>query len=79
MGSSHDFDPRVSAEEAQHEYGITPVKKPQAGACDGIILAVAHRDFREMGQQAIRALGKAQHLLFDLKYVLPAHASDPRL
>lgn len=60
-------------------YGITLVKKPQTGAYDGIILAVARWEFREMSQQTIRALGKAQHMFFDLKYVLPAHASDLRL
>ena len=65
----------------RHEYGITLVKKPQAGAYDGIILAVAQREFREMGQQAIRALGKALHVLLELRYVLlSAHAaSDLRL
>lgn len=43
------------------------------------ILVVANRQFREMGHQAIRALGKAQHMLFDLKYVLPAYVSGLRL
>ena len=43
------------------------------------ILAVANRQFRKMGHQAIRAKSKAQHMLFDLKYVLPAYVSDLRL
>ena len=73
------YDPWVSAEEAQHEYGITPVQKPEAGAYDAIIVAVAHREFKAMGAGAIRALGKAQHVLFDLKYILPAQDSDLRL
>ena len=73
------YDPWVSAEEAQHEYGITPVQQPAAGAYDAIIVAVAHREFKAMGAQAIRALGKAQHVLFDLKYILPAQESDLRL
>ena len=73
------YDPWVSAEEAQHEYGITPVQQPEAGAYDAIIVAVAHREFKAMGAGAIRALGKAQHVLFDLKYILPAQESDLRL
>jgi UDP-N-acetyl-D-galactosamine dehydrogenase len=72
-------DPWVSAEEAQHEYGITPLQQPEAGAYDAIIVAVAHREFKAMGAGAIRALGKAQHVLFDLKYILPTHDSDLRL
>ena len=73
------YDPWVSAEEAQHEYGITPVQAPVAGAYDAIIVAVAHQEFKAMGTQAIRALGKPEHVLFDLKYILPAQDSDLRL
>ncbi|MDY3331025.1 MAG: nucleotide sugar dehydrogenase, partial [Pelistega sp.] len=73
------YDPWVDVEEAQHEYGITPVATPAAGAYDGIILGVAHEQFVKMGAQAIRALGKAEHVLYDLKYVLSAEEADIRL
>ena len=73
------YDPWVSTEEAQHEYGITPVRQPEAGAYDAIIVAVAHDQFKAMGARDLRALGKPQHVLYDLKYVLPAEASDLRL
>lgn len=72
-------DPWVSAEEAQHEYGITPVRRPEAGTYDAIIVAVAHEQFKAMGAAAFRALGKPEHVLFDLKYVLTASESDLRL
>ena len=73
------YDPWVAAEEAQHEYGIIPVKRPDRGVYDAIILAVAHSEFKEMGPDAIRALGKASNILYDLKYVLSAQDSDLRL
>jgi len=73
------FDPWVDAAEAQHEYGLTPVAAPEAGAYDAVILAVAHEQFRQMGTAALRALGKPEHLLYDLKYVLPTADSDLRL
>lgn len=73
------FDPWVSVEEAQHEYSITPVGEPQAGGYDGIILAVGHRQFLELGADAIRRFGKPQHVLYDLKYVLTAEQVDIRL
>ena len=44
-----------------------------------MILAVAHQQFKEMGADAIRALGKAEHVLYDLKYVLSHAESDLRL
>ena len=73
------YDPWVEAAEAQHEYGITPVSEPAPGAYDGIILAVAHEQFAGMGAAALRALGRPEHVLYDLKYVLPAGESDLRL
>ncbi len=73
------YDPWINAAEAQHEYGITPVSDPAAGAYDGIVLAVAHKEFAAMGAEKIRALGKSAHVLYDLKYVLPTSAADLRL
>jgi len=73
------YDPWVDPAEAQHEYGITPVSRPQSAAYDGIILAVAHEQFASMGAAALRALGKPEHVLYDLKYVLAAGESDLRL
>ena len=73
------FDPWVTAEEAQHEHGITPVTQPEQSAYDGIILAVAHHQFQELGAEKIREFGKPGHVLYDLKYIFPAQASDLRL
>lgn len=73
------YDPWVEPEAAVHEYGISPVASLEAGAYDGIILAVAHEQFVAMGCEAIRALGKPEHVLYDLKYVLTAAESDLRL
>jgi UDP-N-acetyl-D-galactosamine dehydrogenase len=73
------FDPWADPAQAQLEYGITPLQKPEPGAYDAIVLAVAHHQFRNMGVHAIRALGKPQHVLYDLKYLLPVDGSDLRL
>ena len=73
------YDPWINAAEAQHEYGITPVSEPATGAYDGIVLAVAHKEFAAMGAEKIHALGKPAHVLYDLKYVLTASAADLRL
>ncbi|AHV93473.1 Vi polysaccharide biosynthesis UDP-N-acetylglucosamine C-6 dehydrogenase TviB [Bordetella holmesii] len=73
------YDPWVDADEARHEYGITPVAQPAEGSYDAIILAVSHQQFVDMGAEAIRRLGKPEHVLYDLKYVLSAEESDLRL
>lgn len=73
------FDPWVAVEEAQREYAITPISQPEAATYDAIILAVGHQQFKEMGAAEIRALGKSENILYDLKYLLPAEESDLRL
>ena len=73
------YDPWINTSEAKHEYGITPIAAPKAGEYDAIIMAVAHKQFAEMRVEQIRALGKAAHVLYDLKYILPADVSDLRL
>jgi len=73
------YDPWANPEEAQHEYGITPITTLRPGSYDAVILAVAHRQFKEMGVEQIRALGKAEHVLFDVKGLLPADQVDDRL
>ncbi len=73
------YDPWADNTEAQHEYGLELIQEPQAGSYDAIILCVGHDAFREMGVNAIRALGKANHVLFDVKHILPKDAVDARL
>ncbi|MFO7604468.1 MAG: UDP binding domain-containing protein, partial [Gammaproteobacteria bacterium] len=73
------FDPWINAEEAMHEYGIQPIGAPQNNTYDAIILTVAHSQFKEMGAAAIHALGKAEHIIYDVKYILPKDQVDGRL
>ncbi len=79
------YDPWVSCEDAQHEYGLTPLPSLDVlpseghGSYDAIIVAVAHQQFRAMGAQVIRSLGKSTSLVYDLKYVLPPQEADLRL
>lgn len=76
------YDPWVDADEAQHEYSISPINDIadlESSSYDGIILAVAHNQFVEMGVEQIRALGKSNHVLYDLKYLFDSKLSDIRL
>jgi UDP-N-acetyl-D-glucosamine/UDP-N-acetyl-D-galactosamine dehydrogenase len=72
-------DPWCSTEEAEHEYGFGVHKNVENDTYDGIIIAVGHEEFKEMGANAIRKLGKNKHVLFDLKYVLSKSDVDIRL
>jgi len=72
-------DPWVDPAGARHEYGLDLTETPDAESYDGILLAVAHDQFRQMGAPAIRRLGRPVHVLYDLKHMFEAHATDIRL
>ena len=73
------YDPWIDKEESTREYGITPVEQPEPGKYDAVIIAVAHHQFKAMGITAIRSLGKKNHVVYDIKYILPAEEVDGRL
>ena len=72
-------DPWVDADETMNEYGISVTEEPEKGAYDVVVLAVAHKQFGEMGEQGLKAYGKPNSIFFDIKYLLPADATDGRL
>ncbi len=72
-------DPWVDADEAKQEYGIELVADPEKGAYDGVIIAVAHDQFRALGANGIRSFGNKDSVLYDIKYVLTPGEVDDRL
>lgn len=72
-------DPWVDAAAAKAEYGIELVSEPEQGAYDVVVISVAHDQFRALGEKGIRAFGKENSILYDIKYVLPAEQVDGRL
>lgn len=73
------YDPWVNAEDAQHEYGVTPVAELPKAAYDGIIVAVAHQQFKQMGIDGMKKHAKSEHVIYDLKYIIDAGVADIRL
>jgi UDP-N-acetyl-D-galactosamine dehydrogenase len=72
-------DPWADPDEAEHEYGLRPVKKVKDGTYDAVVMGVAHDEFRRMGIKKVRALGRKNHVLYDIKYVFKADEVDARL
>lgn len=64
-------DPWASKKDAMHEYGITLQSMDAANMADCIILAVAHKEFRELGLDGIDAMFKkgeqSEKVLVDVK------------
>ncbi|EHL29263.1 polysaccharide biosynthesis protein [Legionella drancourtii LLAP12] len=72
-------DPWAAPADVEQEYGLDLVEYPAKQSYDGIVMAVAHQQFKQMGIEMIRSYGKAEHVLYDLKYLFSAEASDLRL
>jgi UDP-N-acetyl-D-galactosamine dehydrogenase len=76
------YDTWADPAEVQHEYGLSltsDIRSLTSGGYAAVILAVGHREFKEMGADAIRALAGSDGIVYDLKYVLPKEAVDGRL
>lgn len=73
------YDPWIDSREAEREYSLRPVSLAPQSRYDGVILAVAHREFDDLGPEGVRAFGRPEHVLYDLKHILPLDASDLRL
>ncbi|MEO7392391.1 MAG: nucleotide sugar dehydrogenase [Ramlibacter sp.] len=72
-------DPWADPHTAQEEYGIECMASPDPGSYDAVVLAVAHRQFVDLGASGIRAFGKPGAVVFDIKSMLPAGSADGRL
>ena len=75
------YDPWANAEDVRHEYGIELIKsrdvlKTMKGNYDAVILAVAHRQFKELDYSHFN---KANLVIYDIKGVLPKEIVDGRL
>jgi len=73
------YDPWIDPAEAEREYGITPIAELQENYYDAVLLAVAHREFLEIGPDQLRRYCKPEGVLYDVKRVLPTGDSDGRL
>ena len=74
------YDPWIVPEEAEALYGITCLRgAPSEGHYAAVILAVAHREFIELGREGVAALALENSVIFDVKGVLPAGVADGRL
>jgi len=73
------YDPWVSQEEANNEFGFTLTNELIDDTYDAIILCVGHKEFAEMGAKAIRRLGKSKHVLYDVKHLFSKQDVDGRL
>jgi len=73
------YDPWVNKDDALNQYNVNLIDRPIEGEYDVIILAVAHSNFKKIPIKNLKALGKKNHILFDIKYLFDLDEVDGRL
>ena len=74
------YDPWISVKEAEQEYGLRCLAEPPSeGQYAAVVLAVGHKEFVELGEAGIKALGAPGAVVFDVKGILPLATADGRL
>ena len=68
------YDPWVDKQESQ-----LLIDELRPATYDAVIIAVAHQQIRELGIDAIKQLGKADSVVFDVKHLFPSHTVDGSL
>mgnify|MGYP001244067102 CR=1 FL=1 len=73
------YDPWADKEEIKKLYGVTTNSSLNHNTYDGIIIAVAHKKFKEMGETEILNLCKEKNVIYDLKYLFSKDKFSLRL
>ncbi len=73
------YDPWASSKEVYDIYGIKPISNLLSNSYDGILISVAHNQFKKMGSKFISTLGKKPHVIYDLKYLFSKEETNIRL
>lgn len=70
------YDPWANAADVKREYGVDITNTLTEKDFDAVILAVAHKEFLNLD---VRALAKANGVVYDVKGILPKDVIDARL
>ena len=73
------YDDWADKQEVIEHYDIELINELQHNHYDGIVVAVDHSDYKKMGVDAIRALAKSNHVIYDVKHVFEEEETDIRL
>ncbi len=73
------WDPNVTPEEARAHFDVPLVSRDDLRGFDGVVFAVAHREFRELSSEALGSMMKEKPApLFDLKWLFDREALEAR-
>ena len=73
------YDPWIDKAEAKKEYKLSVLEALPTTGYDAVVLAVSHKEFVQLTQTELKALGKEKSVLFDIKSLYPKEWVDGRL
>lgn len=72
------WDPWVDPSDCERELGVPSMTNKPTEPYDGIVVAVAHREFRALGIDGVDALRKPVSVVYDIKSIFPKERTDGR-
>ena len=73
------YDPWANKEDIKEIYNINLISTLTKNTYDGLLIAVAHDIFKNLGEDAIINLCKKKHVIYDLKNLFKSDKIDLRL
>lgn len=73
------FDPLIETDSIDNKVSENLISWPENAKYDGILIAVPHQEFLDMGISKIKEFGKPGCFIFDVKSIFPKNEVDARL
>ena len=73
------YDPWAHSEDVKKSFNVSLKPKLKNNVYDGVVIAVAHDKFKEMGEIEIVKLCKKNHVVYDLKHLFSKDKFNLRL
>jgi UDP-N-acetyl-D-galactosamine dehydrogenase len=72
-------DPWAAPGEAERLYGVTMINELPEQRYDAVVLAVAHREFTNLGRAELARICRPQAVIYDVKHLLAKGLADGSL
>ena len=73
------YDPWANKEDIKKIYNINPISSLAKNTYDGLLITVAHDEFKTLGENTIKNLCKKTSVIYDLKNLFKSDKIDLRL
>jgi UDP-N-acetyl-D-galactosamine dehydrogenase len=70
------YDPWADKEEAERLYGVTMIENLPVNHYDGVVLAVAHKEFTDFEPENFKNICRKLSIIYDVKHALPEDVAD---